>query len=41
MNPLLVAAFYGEAVTALSVVGSVIVVCSIMGFNIWMARRGV
>ena len=41
MNPLLVAAFYGEAVTALSVVGSVIVVCSIMGYNIWMARRGV
>ena len=39
MNPLLVAAFYGERVTALSVVGSVIVVCSIMGYNVWMARK--
>ena len=39
MNPLLVAAFYRETVTPLSVVGSLIVVCSILGYNVWMARR--
>ena len=39
MNPLLVAAFYGERVTTLSVIGCVIVVCSIIGYNIWLARR--
>ena len=39
MNPLLVAAFYGEKVSALSIVGSVIVVCSIIAYNIWLARR--
>ncbi len=40
MNPLLVAAFYGERVTPLSIVGSVVVICSIMGYNVWMAKRG-
>ena len=39
LNPLLVAAFYGERVSLLSVVGSVIVVCSIMGYNVWLARK--
>ena len=39
LNPLLVAAFYWERVTVLSVIGSVIVVCSIMGYNIRMAKR--
>ena len=39
LNPLLVAAFYGERVTVLSVIGSVIVVCSIMAYNIRAARR--
>ena len=39
MNPLLVAAFYGEEVTTLSVIGCVIVVCSIIAYNIWLARR--
>ena len=39
MNPLLVAAFYGEQVSPLSVVGSVIVVCSILGYNVWLARH--
>ena len=39
MNPLLVAAFYGERITALSVIGCVIVVCSILEYNIWLARR--
>ena len=38
MNPLLVAAFYGEAVSALSVVGSVIVVLSILAYNLRLAR---
>ena len=39
LNPLWVAAFYGERVTPLSVIGSVIVFCSIMGYNLWMANR--
>ena len=39
LNPLLVAAFYGESVSALSVAGSVIVFCSIMGYNLWTANR--
>ena len=34
MNPLLVAAFYGEPVSMLSIVGSVIVVCSILAYNV-------
>jgi drug/metabolite transporter (DMT)-like permease len=39
LNPLLVAAFYGEAVSALSVAGSVIVVFSIVAYNVWLAGR--
>ncbi len=39
LNPLLVAAFYGERVTLLSVIGSVIVVCSIMAYNIRSVRK--
>ena len=39
MNPLLVAAFYGERITALSIVGAVIVVCSVLAYNVWLARR--
>ena len=39
MNPLLVAAFYGERVSPLSVAGAVIVVCSILAYNIWLARK--
>ena len=39
MNPLLVAAFYGERVTTLSIIGSVIVVCSILGYNLWLAKK--
>ena len=38
MNPLLVAAFYGERVTALSVIGSVIVVCSVLAYNVWLSK---
>ena len=38
MNPLLVAAFYGESVSPLSVVGSVIVVVSIVAYNILRSR---
>ncbi len=37
MNPLLVAVFYRERVTVLSVIGSVIVVCSILAYNVWLA----
>ena len=39
MNPLLVAAFYGERITALSIVGAVIVVCSVLAYNVWLARQ--
>ncbi len=38
MNPLWVALFYGEQVTALSVVGAVIVVGSILIYNVRLAR---
>lgn len=38
MNPLLVAAFYGERVTTLSVIGCVIVVLTILAYNVWLAR---
>ncbi len=40
MNPLWVALFYGEAVSALAIVGSVIVVGSIVLYNVWLARGG-
>ena len=39
MNPLLVAAFYGEKVSALAITGAVIVVCSILAYNVWLARQ--
>ncbi len=39
MNPLLVAVFYGERITLLSVIGSVIVICTILTYNIWLSRR--
>ena len=39
MNPLLVAAFYGEQVSPLAIVGAVIVVCSILSYNLWLARK--
>lgn len=39
LNPLLVAAFYGERVSTLSVIGSVIVVCSILTYNILLSRK--
>ncbi len=39
MNPLWVALFYGEAVSTLSVIGSVIVVGSIVLYNVWLAKR--
>lgn len=39
LNPLLVAAFYGERVSPLSVAGSVIVVCSILTYNVCLARK--
>ncbi len=39
MNPLWVALFYGEAVSTLSVIGSVIVVGSIVLYNVWLTKR--
>ena len=39
LNPLLVAAFYGERISPLSIVGSVIVVCSILTYNVCLSRR--
>ncbi len=39
MNPLLVAAFYGERVSTLSIIGSVIVVCSILTYNVCLTMR--
>ena len=39
LNPLLVAVFYGEEVSALSIAGSVIVVFSIIAYNVWLARK--
>ena len=39
MNPLLVAAFYRERVSALAITGAVIVVCSILAYNVWLARK--
>ena len=38
LNPLLVAVFYGESVTPLSMAGCVIVVVSIVGYNVYLAR---
>ena len=40
LNPLLVAAFYGEKVSVLSIIGSVIVVFSISAYKIRLAGRG-
>ena len=39
MNPLLVAVFYGETVSTLSIIGSVIVVCTIMVYIFLLARK--
>ena len=39
LNPLLVAAFYGERVSVLSIIGSVIVVCSILTYNVCLSRK--
>ena len=39
MNPLWVALFYGETVSPLSIVGSVIVIGSIVLYNVWLAKQ--
>ncbi len=39
LNPLLVAVFYGETVAPLSVAGAVLVVGSVLAYNVWMARE--
>ncbi len=40
MNPLWVALFYGERVSPLSIIGSVIVVGSILCYHVWLDRGG-
>ena len=37
LNPLLVAAFYGERISALAIAGAVIVVCTILAYNVKLA----
>lgn len=39
LNPLLVAVFYHEMVTPLSMIGAVIVVVGIVGYNVWKAAK--
>ena len=39
LNPLLVAAFYGEKISTLSVIGSIIVVFSIVAYNVYLSKR--
>ena len=39
LNPLLVAVFYHETVTPLSLVGAVIVVSGVVGYNVWKAAK--
>ena len=39
LNPLWVAIFYGERISPLSMIGAVIVVASIIGYNVWLARK--
>ena len=39
LNPLWVAIFYGERISPLSMIGAVIVVVSIIAYNVWLARR--
>ena len=40
LNPLWVAVFYGERISALATIGAVIVVCSVVGYNLFLARGG-
>ncbi len=40
LNPLWVALFYGERISALATIGAVIVVCSVVGYNLFLARGG-
>ena len=39
LNPLLVAVFHGERISALSLCGCVIVVCTVLAYNVWLAKR--
>ena len=39
LNPLLVAVFYHEMITPLSLVGAVIVIAAVVGYNVWKAAR--
>ena len=39
LNPLLVAIFYHEMITPLSLIGAVIVVAAIVSYNVWKAAK--
>ena len=39
LNPLLVAAFYGETVGPFALAGAAIVVCGVVGYNVLKARQ--
>ena len=39
LNPILVAVFWGELLTPLSVFGAVVVIVSIFIYNIWLGRK--
>ena len=38
LNPVLVAVFYGESVGTMALVGAVIVICSVVGYNVLLAK---
>ena len=39
LNPILVAVFWGELLTPLSVFGAAVVILSILIYNIWLGRK--
>ena len=39
LNPLWAAAFYHESVSGLAIIGAVVVVGSILAYNVWIARE--
>lgn len=40
LNPLLVALFYGEQITPLSMIGCVMVFCTVLAYNVWLDTSG-
>jgi len=39
LNPILVAVFYGETVGTMATIGACIVICSVVGYNVILAKR--